>query len=107
MTAVAEVTDQTFASVVLGSDRPVLVDYWADWCAPCLQLAPILAELAAEHSDRVTFVQLDAAANPVTPAERRVLRLPTLQLYVDGEMITQLQGAKTKAQLLAALADHL
>lgn len=107
MTAVVEVTDSTFEPVVLRSERPVLVDYWADWCAPCRQLEPILEELATEHSGRVTFARLDANANPVTPAERQVLGLPTLQLWVGGELVTQLRGSRTKAQLLAVLADHL
>ncbi|MVA74963.1 thiol reductase thioredoxin [Auraticoccus sp. F435] len=107
MPEVVEVSDTTFEEVVLRSERPVLVDYWADWCAPCRQIAPVIAELAAEHGDKVTFATLDTSANPLTPAERQVLGLPTLQVYVGGELVKQLQGAKTKAQLLRTLQEYL
>ncbi|RCK70377.1 thiol reductase thioredoxin [Desertihabitans brevis] len=107
MADVVEVTDATFRTVVLESPRPVLVDYWADWCAPCRQLSPIIEELAAEHGDKVTFTRLDTNANPVTPTEQQVLGLPTLQIYVGGTLVKQFRGSKTKSQLLKALDDYL
>ena len=82
MGAVSDVTDADFDKVVLHSDKPVVVDYWADWCGPCKQVAPIIEELARAHSDKVTFVKMDTNTNPVTPANNHVLGLPTIQLYL-------------------------
>ena len=73
MGAVSEVTDSTFEEVVLKSDKPVMVDYWADWCGPCKQVAPIIEELATTHGDKVSFVKMDTNTNPVTPANNHVL----------------------------------
>ena len=73
MGAVNEVTDATFEDVVLKSDKPVMVDYWADWCGPCKQVAPIIEELANTYGDKVTFVKMDTNTNPVTPANNHVL----------------------------------
>ena len=97
---VLDVTDATFADEVLKSDIPVLVDYWADWCAPCRQIAPIIDELARTYEGRVKFVKVDTNANPVTPADQLVRGLPTLQLFVNGEVVESLQGAKPKTCLL-------
>lgn len=107
MGTVSEVTDATFDATVLRSDKPVLIDYWADWCSPCRQLAPILEELAREYGDRVTFVKLDTNANPATPTQQHVLGLPTIQLFVDGEVVKSFQGAKPKSVLLRAIQDVL
>ena len=76
MGAVSEVTDSTFDEVVIKSDKPVLVDFWADWCGPCKQVAPIIEELARTHGDKVTFVKMDTNTNPITPANNHVLGLP-------------------------------
>ena len=107
MAAVRDVTDATFEADVLRAGQPVLVDYWAQWCSPCLQLAPILDELAHDHGDKVTFLRLDTNANPLTPAENGILGLPTLQVFVDGKLVKSFQGAKTKGQLLKALDEYL
>lgn len=107
MGSVTEVTDATFASEVLASSKPVLVDYWADWCAPCKQLSPILDELSAEYGDKITFAKIDTNANPQTPAAQGILSLPTLQLFVDGTVVTSLTGAKSKSSLIRALEDYL
>ena len=85
MSAVADVTDATFDEVVLKSGKPVVVDYWADWCAPCRQLSPILDELAGEYSDKITFVKLDTNVNTQVPLQQGVLGLPTVQVFVGGE----------------------
>lgn len=107
MSAVQEVTDATFEALVLKSPKPVLVDYWADWCAPCRQLSPIIDELAGLHGDKVTFVKLDTNNNPNTATAYGVMSLPTLQLFVNGEVVTSTSGGKTKAGLLKLIADYI
>ena len=104
---VADVTDETFDAVVLKSDKPVVVDYWADWCGPCKQVGPIIEELATQHGDKVTFVKMDTNTNPVTPANNHVLGLPTIQVYVGGEVVKAFMGAKSKSTLLKALEEYL
>jgi thioredoxin len=104
---VADVTDETFDSVVLKSAKPVVVDYWADWCGPCKQVGPIIEELATQHGDKVTFVKMDTNTNPVTPANNHVLGLPTIQVYVNGEVVKAFKGAKSKSTLLKALEEYL
>ena len=107
MGSVAEVTDATFDEVVLKSPKPVLVDYWANWCSPCKQIAPIIEELAGEYGDQITFVKLDTNDNPQVPAQQGIMGLPTLQLFVDGNVVTSLTGGRTKASLIRALEDYL
>lgn len=107
MGSVNEISDDTFEAEVLKSSKPVLVDYWADWCAPCKQLSPILDELASVHGDKINFVKVDTNANPVTATKQGVLSLPTLQVFVDGQVVKSFQGAKTKNQLLKALDEYL
>jgi thioredoxin 1 len=105
--AVAAVTDADFAEVVLGSQIPVLVEFWAQWCGPCLMLAPVLEQIAAEHAGRLRVVKLNADENPVTTLQRAVLAMPTLQLYVAGELVAQIVGARSKSKLVRELTDHV
>lgn len=107
MGSVTETTDATFAEEVLNSSKPVLVDYWADWCAPCKQLSPIIEELAKEYGDKITFVKMDTNTNPQIPAQQGIMSLPTLQLFVDGTVVTSLTGSKSKNSLIRALEDYL
>jgi thioredoxin len=107
MGAVADVTDATFSEVVLKSDKPVMVDFWADWCGPCKQVSPIIEELAQAHGDKVRFVKMDTNTNPVTPANNYVLGLPTIQVYVGGELVKAFKGAKSKSVLLGAIEEYL
>ncbi|MFK0181273.1 thioredoxin [Streptomyces xanthochromogenes] len=102
---VDEVTDETFADVVRGSALPVLVEFTADWCGPCRQLAPVLSAMAAEEADRLKIVQLDVDRNPATTAQYGVLSMPTLMVFVDGEPVKSMVGARPKRRLQQELAD--
>ncbi|GAA2084203.1 thioredoxin [Kitasatospora saccharophila] len=105
--ATKEVTDATFDAEVLKSDKPVLVDFWATWCGPCRQVAPVLEDIAAEHADKLTVVKLDVDANQETAAAYNVISIPTLNVYKGGELVKTITGARPKAALLRELAEYL
>ncbi|MGH4012283.1 MAG: thioredoxin [Pseudonocardiaceae bacterium] len=100
------VTDQSFADDVLGSDKPVLVDFWAGWCGPCKMVAPVLEEIASEH-EKITIAKMDIDANPSTARNYQVMSIPTMILFSDGKPVKQIVGAKPKAALLEDLADYI
>jgi thioredoxin 1 len=97
--SVDAITDDQFETEVLGSDRPVLVEFWAEWCGPCHQLAPIVERVAEERADGLRVVKINSDENPLASARYRVLGLPTLILFKGGEPKAQIVGARPKSVL--------
>ena len=104
---IVHTTDGDFESDVLNSDKPVLVDYWAEWCGPCKMIAPILDEIAGEYSSSLKVCKLDIDSNQATPAKYGIRGIPTLMLFKDGELEATKVGALSKSQLAAFLDSNI
>ena len=100
-------SDATFDETLAGSDTPVLVDFWAEWCGPCKMIAPTLAEIATEQKGKLTIGKLNVDDNPDTARRFDVMSIPTLLVFKDGQQVKRLVGAKGKGQLLQDLAEFI
>ncbi len=107
MSAITETTDAAFERDVLQADRPVLVDFWAEWCGPCKMIAPYLEELAAEYGDRLKIVKVDIDRNPLAPTRYGVRGIPTLMLFERGELKATKVGALPKSKLKEWIEEAL
>jgi thioredoxin 1 len=104
---IVTLSDSIFDETVGGSDKPILVDFWAEWCSPCKMIAPVLEELASEHSDKLQIAKLNVDDNPNTAMRFNVMSIPTLIVFKAGEPVKRVVGAKGKGALLQDLAEFV
>jgi thioredoxin 1 len=104
---IVNLSTNTFDETVIGSDKPVIVDFWAEWCGPCKQIAPILEEIASEQADHLTIAKLNVDDNPDLAMKYNVMSIPTLLVFSGGEVSKRLVGAKSKGALLQELDEFI
>lgn len=97
----------TFAEFINSADKPVLVDFWAEWCQPCKAIAPLVDKLATDHADRILVAKLDVDANPEIAAEYQIMGIPTLLVFKNGKEVKRLRGARSEEALLSDVAEFI
>ena len=107
MGATKVVTDDSFEMDVLQNEKPVIVDYWAEWCGPCRMVAPVLEEIAAEYGDKIEVVKLNIDENPTVSQRYGIMAIPTMNVFSGGQVVKQIVGAKPKSALLRELAEFI
>ena len=107
MSDTKEVTDETFAEEVLNSNDTIMVDFWAEWCGPCLAVSPILDQIASEHSDKIKIVKLNVDDNPQMAMKYQITSIPAMKVFRNGEVVKTVIGAKPKPAIEADLAEFL
>ena len=104
---VVHLDDDDFETLVIQSDKPVLVDFWADWCQPCHAMAPTVEALAEEYNDRIRVAKLDVDANPMTTHKYEIRGIPALLLFKDGQLVQQIVGVKPKEEIARIIENYL
>ncbi|AWB82879.1 thioredoxin [Corynebacterium yudongzhengii] len=107
MTPPVEVTQDNFRSTVIESDKPVLVDFWAEWCGPCKKLSPVIDEISEELGDKVTVAKVDVDAQRMLGAMYQVMSIPTVMLFKDGEKVDEFQGVRPKEEIVDMISSQL
>ena len=105
--SIEHVSDDSFATQVLQSDRPVLVDFWAEWCGPCRMVGPVVDQIGEEYGDKVKVLKLDVENNPATAMKYGITSIPAIYVFKDGEVAKQTVGARPKAALEQEFAEFL
>ena len=102
-----DATDQSFAEDVLASEKPIMVDFWAEWCGPCRAVSPILDQIATEHAEKIDVVKLNVDDNPETAMKYQITSIPTMKVFKAGEVVKTVIGAKPKPALESDLQEFL
>lgn len=102
-----DVTDANFATEVLASEKPIMVDFWAEWCGPCRAVSPILDQIATDHAEKIDVVKLNVDLNPDTAMKYQITSIPTMKVFKAGEVVKTVIGAKPKPALEAELHEFL